>query len=206
MITKKSVQYYISNIYKENKTILFTTSTGFGKYLHYFRKPLLEDLLESKKYCLIICPLLQIIDHLQENFFNEIKEKLGTNLYDIIKNRTKFSVEFKNGSLIEFKTLQKMKEYTYNNKEESDILYIDSISRYPRNNIQSISYLLSSFKKVIIIDDEIKRFDNNSEQLIEQLKLRHPFYSFHMNLISDLIIEFRKLKLKQLRKKCKFMI
>jgi hypothetical protein len=226
-LSRETIQEYIDAIYRENKTILFDAPTGFGT-AQSFMKPILEDLLSSPKRCLMVASMEAFVDNIQNSFWERLEEKvMGVQnvkhfgpsrstvleqVHQVVENRTKTSVLFKNGSLIEFKTAHKITEL--NNSEESDILYIDSTVSLKtffisasRNIHTYLGYLLNSYKKVIIADrriiESINKNGESQSEFMEKIKPNYkPLYSFTISKIEDLTIELRRMKLKQLRDRC----
>ena len=202
--TRELFQEYIDAIYQENRTILFYALTGFGT-TQFFMKPILEDLLSYPKYCLMVASMGQIVDNIQENFFRKVIDKYPNPIfYDVVENRTKTSMVFKNGSLIEFKSAHEISEL--NNTEDYDILYIDSINT-SKNLHTYLGYLLNSFKKIIITDnriiDKINTIGESRNEFMEKVKPNYkPLYYFTIDKIEDLTIELRRMKLKQIKDRC----
>ena len=218
-LSRETIQEYIDAIYRENKTILFDAPAGFGT-VQSFIKPILEDLLNSPKRCLMVASMGQIVDNIQNSFWEKLEDKttgverskffgpsrseVMNGIYQVIENRTKTSVLFKNGSLIEFKSAHEVSEL--NNVEEYDILYIDSTVNASRNIHTYLGYLLNSYKKVIIADRRIIESINNTgesqTEFMEKIKPNYkPFYSFTIEMIEDLTIELRRMKFKKIKRK-----
>lgn len=219
-LTREQIQEYIDAIYQQNKTILFVAPTGFGT-VQSFMKPIVEDLLISPKRCLMVAAMESFVDNIQDNFWQKLEDKITgaerskffyqykktaiESVEQLVENRTKTSIHFKNGSLIEFKSAHKITELS--NAEEYGILYIDSTASASRNIYTYLGYLLNSYKKVIITDrrliDSIDKTGESQTEFMEKIKPNYkPFYSFNLTDIKDLTIELRKMKLKQLKNKC----
>jgi plasmid maintenance system killer protein len=199
-IEREQIYQFIDTIYCENKTIVLTAPTGFGK-LQCFLIPILKDLMESPKKCLIVSYTKVILENIQEQFFKNI-ERLSEdrmNIYKIVENRSKTFIHFQNGSIIDYKVYSELRGFS---TDEYNIVYVASFTNALRSNAFDLKYLLRGNKKVIVIDDDFnhKQMMRNypSDNVREMIKDYKPFYSININEPEDIISEIRKLKLRKI--------
>ncbi len=191
IITRQCIQEeYINLLYENNKKIFFIAPTGFGKDV-FFSKCILDDLLKNKKSCLIISTMSIINDEINNYIFDHIIDT------DLIENRSKKEIFFKNGSSIIF-----MLANDLNNANSIliyDIVYITTMDF----RLQSLSVIYNSLphiKKFIITDSIIS---NSGEIFYKQLKIDGIKIEFkEIKRGDDILMELRKLKLKKIISKC----
>lgn len=199
-LDREYIYQFIDTIYWENKTIVMTAPTGFGK-LHCFLIPILSDLMKSPKKCLMVAHMKSIVENTQEQFFKNIEElsEDKMDIYKIVENRSKTFVHFKNGSIIDYKLCTELIRLP---TDEYNIVYIDSFKNALIPPDFDLRYLFRGNKKIIVMDDEFNHMkmmrDYPSDSVKEMIKDYKPFYSLNIRQPEDIVSEIRKLKLKKI--------
>lgn len=199
-LEREYIQEFIDTIYEENKTIVLTAPTGFGKS-NFFVKPIVKDLMEHPKKCLLVTTMRVMVDSHQESFFRYVDNLCRdnkTDLYDIVENRSKTSIQFRNGSTIDYKVGTETRGLP---SDRYDIIFIDTFREVSSQLHGDLRYLLSGSKKVIITEDSFTRMKNIGDypcDNIRQMICDHDsFYDLHVDDPTSLMMEIRKSKLKK---------
>jgi hypothetical protein len=199
MLDRHDIQNFVDVIYDKYKTIVFSAPTGVGRDI-FFIKSMVDDMLKSPKHCLFMSDLSQYLKQGNRLFMDQIS-MMGTDIegksphfYSIVENRSDSHIQFKNGSLIEFRH---SKQLQLKKDEEMDVIYISATVK--RDNYMFYYYLFDSFKKIIVVDDNLSL---ELEKIMNEVKINHkPIYIFQYGK-NDILTEIRHFKLKKVMDKC----
>ena len=182
-IHRETIQKYIDSIYEENKIITFTAPTGFGTHI-IFMKVILNDVMSSKKSCIVMIPMTILLDEIQETVFNLIEDK------NVLENRTKNFLLFKNGSSINYYVTSK----DMNGTESPDILYMLDSNKLIGNKLSGIISLIYNTDRILVISNSA-----GDMSMVKHMRYNTLCYSFDLKKIDDLLIEIRRLKIQRIK-------
>jgi len=179
---------YISYIYHNNDSIYLSAPTGFGRnnYLLYI---LTRELSKSKRKCLIVSPMMVILSQLNDNFYSYLNS-------NDIENRTKDYIEFKNGSLIEFKTSITIIGGRYS--KDIDILYIDDIMETDIS-WNYISHIFTNYNK-LIVSITTTNFVNKTKDYFNSISKGKKFIK-DITINTDFVTELRSIKIEKIKQR-----
>ena len=198
MWKRSQIQEYIEALYESNQNIFFVAPTGFGR-ISLFMYVIEKDLLQNKKNCLVLTQTKSVSDQIQEDFYKSIEDK------SIVQNRSKKFILFKNGSLIEFKSVfdQWYDMTEYKQEKTYDILYLDSLQGLTRGrgNEPTLEELYGKYEKIIVTDSVIQPDSKSLVLFFDMVKMKGGMYQYvNIKTTEDITLELRKMKLKKIKK------